>query len=173
MEISINLMQEMDAPDLFDFELENRNFFETMVPSRGADYYIWDTFMKRHRELLNEQESGLSHFYLVKDVDGRIAGRINLVDIDTAMSTAEIGFRIGKADAGKGIGTHALWQLLSTVSTIKHIHAKTTTVNKGSQKILEKNGFIQLKVSDDEFELNGQKMKFVHYLWEKSRVDLE
>ncbi|WP_422124476.1 GNAT family N-acetyltransferase [Planococcus sp. X10-3] len=165
MEISLHILQEKDARDLLNFELENRTFFEKMVPGRGDSYYLWDTFKERHRELLAEQESGLCHFYLIKDEDGNIAGRINLFDIDAAAGTAEIGFRIGQAYGGKGIGNRSLNLLLSTESSLKQIRAKTTTVNKASQKVLENNGFIHMGISDEEFEMNGEWMKFVHYVW--------
>lgn len=165
MDISLNLLQESDAEALLEFETENRSFFEKMVPSRGDDYYAWTTFGKRHQELLEEQERGLSYFYLIKDSAGNIAGRINLVDIDAAAGTAEIGFRVGESHAGNGIGNKALNLLLNTQSAVDKVHAKTTTVNKASQKMLEKNGFIHMSISDEEFAMNGEKMRFVHYLW--------
>ncbi|EIM07013.1 hypothetical protein A1A1_07524 [Planococcus antarcticus DSM 14505] len=70
MEISVNLINESDAEKLLEFEIENRTFFEKMVPSRGEDYYSWQVFSGRHRKLLKEQESGNSRFYLVKDIMG-------------------------------------------------------------------------------------------------------
>ncbi|WP_238942718.1 GNAT family N-acetyltransferase [Planococcus beigongshangi] len=112
-----------------------------------------------------EQASGLCRFYLVKDSGGNIAGRINLVDIDAAAGTAEIGFRMGEKFGGKGIRSSALSLLLSTDSAVDKIHAKTTTVNKSSQRVLERNGFIHMGISDAEFEMNGERMKFVHYVW--------
>lgn len=165
MEISLSLLQENDAEELLEFETDNRRFFEKMVPGRGDDYYRWETFILRHQELLEEQERGICRFYLVKDPDGNIAGRINLVDIDAEAGTAEIGFRLGENYGGKGLGSNALNLLLSSESILKQIHAKTTTVNKSSQKVLEKNGFIHMGISDDEFEMNGEKMRFVRYLW--------
>lgn len=167
MEISLELLQEKDAEDLFDFEIKNREFFEQSVPGRGDSYYTWDAFLKRHRDLLAEQAEGHCQFYLVKDGYGNIAGRINLVDIDAKAGTAEIGFRVGEAFGGKGIGNRALELLLSTDSSVEQIRAKTTTVNKSSQRVLEKNNFINMWISDEEFEMNGGKMKFVHYLWIK------
>lgn len=167
MEVSLNLLQESDAEALFEFETENISFFEQMVPGRGDDYFTWATFLKRHQELLKEQERGFTHFYLIKDSSGNIAGRINLVDIDAAAGTAEIGFRVGESHVGKGIGNKALNLLLNIAPAVDKIHAKTTTVNKASQKVLEKNGFIHMGISDEEFEMNEQKMKFVHYMWIK------
>lgn len=165
MEISLSLLQESDAEELLEFERVNRSFFEKMVPGRGDDYYQWATFLERHRELLEEQERGVCRFYLVKDPAGNIAGRINLVNIDAAAGTAEVGFRLGESYGGKGLGSNALHLLLSTESSLKKIHAKTTTVNKSSQRVLEKNGFIHMGISGDEFEMNGKKMRFVRHLW--------
>ncbi|WP_033543623.1 GNAT family N-acetyltransferase [Planococcus sp. CAU13] len=169
MEITLDLLQDEEAEDLFRFEIENRAFFEQWVPSRGDSYYTRETFLKRHRELLAEQASGVCRFYLIKDPEGNIAGRINLVDIDAASGTAEIGFRMGEAYGGKGIGSRALSLLLSTDSTVDKIYAKTTTVNKSSQKVLERNEFIHMGISDDEFEMNGEKMKFVNYEWDRKK----
>lgn len=48
---------------------------------------------------------------------------------------------------------------------IKHIKAKTTTNNIASQKVLERNGFEQTESNDEEFEMNGQNLKFANYIW--------
>lgn len=44
MDIIIEKLQYADAENLFEFELENRDYFEEMVPSRGDDYYNFETF---------------------------------------------------------------------------------------------------------------------------------
>ncbi|MGE7675711.1 GNAT family N-acetyltransferase [Lysinibacillus sp. NPDC094403] len=166
MEISINSIQERDAEELYRFEKNNRQFFEQMVPSRGEDYYNFETFKIRHRELLVEQQEEKSKFYLIRDNSGNIIGRINLVDIDTTNDIAEIGYRVGQDYGGKGIGAKALKLLLETEISVKKIKAKTTMNNIGSQRVLEKNGFKQVCIDDDEFEMNGQKLQFVDYLLE-------
>ncbi|MFB7159285.1 GNAT family N-acetyltransferase [Lysinibacillus sp. NPDC056232] len=166
MKISINSLQESDAEKLLEFEKNNRQFFEQMVPSRGEDYYNFETFQLKHRELLAEQEEEKSRFYLIRDNAGNIIGRINLVDIDTTNNIAEVGYRIGKEYGGKGIGAKALKLLLETEISVKKIKAKTTTNNIASQRVLEKNGFKQVCIDDDEFEMNGQKLQFIDYLLE-------
>ena len=171
MEISINLLQEFDAEELFKFESKNRRFFEQMVPSRGDDYYNFEIFTLRHQELLREQEDGLSNFYLIKNNAEEIVGRVNLVDMDKINNIADIGFRVGAEYVGKGIGNRALNLLLKTDLSVRQIRGKTTTVNHASQKALEKNGFKKVDISEEEFELNGQKMRFVHYLWESGKID--
>lgn len=65
MEIFIDRLNERDAEELFTFECNNRRFFEQTVPSRGDDYYTFETFKNRHRELLKEQEENILYFYLI------------------------------------------------------------------------------------------------------------
>ncbi|MGE7928782.1 GNAT family N-acetyltransferase [Lysinibacillus xylanilyticus] len=166
MEISINSLQERDAEELFEFEKNNRLFFEQMVPSRGEDYYNFETFKIRHKELLTEQQEHKSKFYLIRDNSDKIIGRINLVDIDTTNDIAEVGYRVGQEYGGKGIGARALKLLLETEISVKKIKAKTTTNNIASQRVLEKNGFKQVSTSDDEFKMNGKKLQFIDYILE-------
>ncbi|QDP39271.1 GNAT family N-acetyltransferase [Radiobacillus deserti] len=165
MDITIEKLHDTDAENLYKFELENRIFFEEMVPSRGDDYYNFETFKERNKALLDEQAQGLSYFYLIKNKDGSIVGRMNLVDIENGLG--HIGYRVGKAYTGKGIANRALKLLLETIRNkqgIKEVSAKTTTNNMASQKVLEKNGFKYMAASDEEFLMNGQKVKFVYYL---------
>lgn len=42
-------LQEKHFEKLFKFELENRGYFEEMVPSRGDDYYDLETFIQRNK----------------------------------------------------------------------------------------------------------------------------
>lgn len=166
MEISINSLQERDAEELFEFEKNNRLFFEQMVPSRGEDYFNFETFKIIHKELLTEQQENESKFYLIRDNADKIIGRINLVDIDTTNDIAEVGYRVGQEYGGKGIGARALKLLLETEISVTKIKAKTTINNIASQRVLEKNGFKQVSTSDDEFEMNGKKLQFINYILE-------
>lgn len=167
MNILIDKLNGKDAKDLYKFELENRTYFEEMVPTRGDDYYKPEIFKMRHEILLEEQAAGISYFYLIKDENGSILGRINLVDVDGTHKIGHLGYRVGQLYTGKGVAKKALKLLLETVIEldIKQVKAKTTTNNIASQKVLEKNGFEYMETSDEEFEMNGQKLKFVNYTW--------
>ena len=165
MEITLELLNREDFEKLFEFELENRIYFEEMVPSRGEDYYHLDTFIKKNNALLTEQAQGLSYFYLIKDFDGALVGRMNLVDIDKAQGVGYVGYRVGKAYTGKGIANNALSLLLEETNQlgIKQIFAKTTPHNIASQKVLEKNGFVHIQTEQEEG--NGEYLSFVQYGW--------
>ncbi|MGE7586854.1 GNAT family N-acetyltransferase [Peribacillus sp. NPDC101480] len=165
MDIYINRLNEQDAQELFAFECNNRRFFEQTVPGRGDDYYSFGSFGIRHKELLKEQEDAISSFYLIKDGSGIIVGRINLLDIDPVNGTAHVGYRIGEAFTQKGFANEALKLLVNLAPelNVTQIHAKTTSDNIASQKVLVKNGFERISI-DEEFSVDtGQKLTFYHY----------
>lgn len=163
-------LQEKHFEKLFKFELENKGYFEEMVPSRGDDYYNLETFIQRNKALIDEQDQGLSYFYLIMNQEGVVLGRMNLVDIEQPKRRGHVGYRVGKAYTGKGIANKALRILLDTTNQlgIRQISAKTTTINIASRKILEKNEFQYIETAKDEFKMNGHLSSFIYYRWEKS-----
>lgn len=165
--IKLKLLQPEDVEALLKFEAENRAFFETMVPSRGDEYYHATNFLARHEALLEEQSQGRSNFYLIKDNHNLILGRINIVDLNEERKVGHLGYRIGKIHTGKGVATQALSLLLknSVTTSLRQLYAKTTTNNISSQKVLQKNGFIHEKTEKNSFEMHGQFVKFIHYTW--------
>lgn len=165
MDIYIERLNEQDAKELFAFECHNRTFFEHTVPARGDDYYSFGTFEIRHKELLKEQEDAISSFYLIKEGSGTIIGRINLVDIDPINGTAHVGYRIGEAFTQKGIANEALKLLVNLAPelNVTQIHAKTTSDNIASQKVLVKNGFERISINEEISADTGQRQTFYHY----------
>lgn len=87
------------------------------------------------------------------------------MDIDETDKIGYLGYRVGQAHTDKGIANKALKLLVETVNDegVKQIKAKTTTNNKASQRVLEKNGFEGIVNSREEFEMNGKMLKFVYY----------
>jgi ribosomal-protein-alanine N-acetyltransferase len=167
MKLVIEKLKDADFENLHKFEIENRTFFEEMIPSRGDDYYRPESFRARNELLLDEQAEGLSYFYLIKDEHHSILGRINLVDINFSNKIGFLGYRVGKIHTGKGIAKKALQLLLHTIIDldIKEVHAKTTAHNIASQKVLMQNGFKHTVTSEEEFEMNGQMLQFTNYIW--------
>lgn len=168
MDIIIEKLQRKDLEELYEFELENRAYFEEMVPSRGDDYYNFEMFKQKNIDLLDEQAKGLSYFYLIKNKEGLILGRINFTDIEKLEGLGHIGYRVGKTFTGKGVANRALNLLLAETTNlgIRKISAKTTTNNIASQKVLEKSGFQYISTAIETFKMNGQHLSFVYYVWE-------
>lgn len=167
MEIRLKKLKEADSKALLEFEVENRNFFEKMVPSRGDNYYKHEVFKQNHLNLLSEQDVGDSIFYLIKNEEESIVGRLNLIDIDKAKRSGHLGYRVGQKYIGQGIASRAVKLLLEAAPglNIQQIVAKTTETNQSSQKVLEKSGFSQLEEMDEETDFKGEQVKFVQYTW--------
>ncbi|WP_432052856.1 GNAT family N-acetyltransferase [Streptomyces xiamenensis] len=130
------------ASALLAFERENRAWFARSVPDRGDAYFA--RFADRHRALLAEQETGAIHFHVVRDGNGELIGRVNLVD--AAAGTAEVGYRIGQRAAGRGVATAALGELCRLAVSAYGLHtltAVTTLDNGASRAVLRHNGFAE------------------------------
>jgi [ribosomal protein S5]-alanine N-acetyltransferase len=144
-DITIKLLEESDAQELFAFEHKNRAFFEKVGFSRGDNYYELNNFNIMIKEIIEEQEKGLINMYLIKNHNGMILGRINLVSIVRGnFNKAELGYRMGEEHQGKGYATNAVKLILDKAANhlkLHRIEAGTSPDNIGSQIVLIKNGF--------------------------------
>ncbi|MGG2015184.1 GNAT family N-acetyltransferase [Bacillus sp. S10(2024)] len=165
MELYIEKLKEQDAEELFAFECSNRTFFEKTVPSRSEDYYTFETFQKIFYELLQEQFEGISYFHLIRNHVGTIVGRINLVDIEKKKELGYLGYRIGEKYAGRGVATKGVTLLVDEAANyhVTEIHAKTTTDNIASQKVLEKSDFSRISIDE-----NAHHTDFIYYVWKQT-----
>lgn len=128
------------APALLAFEQENRTYFTASIPDRGDEYFI--DFEARHRNLLAEQAAGLHYFHVLVGTRGEVLGRVNLIDV--ADGSAELGFRIAKRAAGRGLATAAVRQTCALAATeygLTALRAITTRDNTGSRAVLARTGF--------------------------------
>jgi ribosomal-protein-alanine N-acetyltransferase len=144
-DIIINLLEESDERELFTFELKNRAFFEKVGFPREDNYYELNNFNTIIKESIEEQERGLVNIYLIKNHNGMVLGRINLVSIVRGIfNKADLGYRIGEEHQGKGYATSAVKLILDKAVNNHKIHrieAGTSPDNIGSQIVLIKNGF--------------------------------
>ncbi|BCJ76109.1 hypothetical protein CS0771_56530 [Catellatospora sp. IY07-71] len=122
------------------FEQENREYFAASIPDRGDAYFT--EFAARHAALLAEQDAGLCHFHLLVDAGGAVLGRINLVDV--ADGAAELGYRIARAAAGRGLATAGVARVCELAAGdygLTSLRAVTTLDNTGSRAVLARSGF--------------------------------
>jgi ribosomal-protein-alanine N-acetyltransferase len=122
------------------FETANRDYFAAAVPDRGDDFFT--DYAARHAGLLAMQAAGTDFFHVIVTEDGAIAGRVNLVRISDG--EAEVGYRIGRDFAGRGLATETLGrvcELARTAYGLRRLRAATTMDNHGSRKVLLRNGF--------------------------------
>ncbi|WP_369169915.1 GNAT family N-acetyltransferase [Streptomyces sp. R28] len=132
------------ADALLAFEQENREYFARSVPDRGDAYFAdFDALLQAR---LAEQDAGVCHFHVVLDTDGRLVGRVNLVDVEDGC--AELGYRVGERAAGKGVATAAVAEVCRVAGTaygLTALVAVTHLDNLASRAVLERNAFIAME----------------------------
>ena len=134
------------APAVLDFEVANRGYFAAFISDRGDAYF--DAFTERFDALLAEQEAGVCAFYVLVE-DGAVLGRFNLVDI--ADRTAELGYRVARRAAGRGVATAAVRELCGLAATrhgLRTLRAAAARTNVASRRVLVKAGFVATGPAD-------------------------
>jgi ribosomal-protein-alanine N-acetyltransferase len=135
------------GPALLAFELANRAYFAASISDRGDEFF--DQFAERLTALLAEQEAGDGAFHVLVAEDGSILGRFNL--LFAGDGTAELGYRVAKDAAGRGVATatvRELCQLAATRHGLRMLRAATSRENAASQKVLAKAGFVPVGPAD-------------------------
>ncbi|GCD93117.1 GNAT family N-acetyltransferase [Embleya hyalina] len=135
------------APAVLAFESANRSYFAASVSDRGDEYY--ERFADRHAALLAEQEAGVCVFHVLLADDGSVLGRFNLYDLDDG--TAELGYRVARHVAGRGVATAAVGELCRLARERYGLHtlrAATSLANAASRRVLTKTGFVPVGATD-------------------------
>jgi len=168
MLITLEALDLMNAQNVYDFEIENRAYFEKNLLSRGDGYYIVEKYNGIIREILDEQNRGECYMYVIRSESGKVIGRINFTSIQNQkVKTAELGYRIGQAEIGKGIATKAVKMALklgAEAHGFEEITAGTSADNIASQRVLEKNGFLFVEKMEHYMEINGKWIDSLRYV---------
>ncbi len=139
------LLESKHCDCLFQFETDNKTYFDSIGLGRNADYYERKNFDLNFRELFAEQENGTCFMHLIFSSDDELVGRVNLVDVIRGpFNKAELGYRVGKIHQGKGYATQAVELVLKMAIEVYDLHrieAGTGKSNTGSQRVLQKNKF--------------------------------
>lgn len=136
----LQLLCASHGPAVLAFELENRAYFAESISDRGNAFY--DSFTQHFGSLLAEQSAGSNAFYVYAEEGGGILGRFNLYDIKDGV--ANLGYRVAKHSAGRGVATVAARELCGLAATrygLRALMAATSHENVASQKVLTKIGF--------------------------------
>ena len=159
-----------DAADLLRFELAHRAYFEHWINARDPAFYsergVAAAIATAEAARANDQ----AFQYLVIE-DGRLVGRVNLTAVRRAhYQCADLGYRIGEHDGGRGIASKAVALCLEQAfgtHGLRRVEAVARPENKGSIRVLERNGFVQFGHSRNSFELGGRW--FDRLLFERHR----
>jgi [ribosomal protein S5]-alanine N-acetyltransferase len=155
-----------DAAALLRFELEHRAYFERWVNPRDPAFYS-EQGVRAAIAAAEAAWAGDQAFqYLVVDAQ-RIVGRVNLTGVRrTHFQSADLGYRIGEHDGGRGVASRAVALCLDeafAVHGLRRVEAVARPENRGSVRVLERNAFVQFGHSRRSFELGGQWFDRLHF----------
>jgi len=100
-------------------------------------------------------------FQWIVQVDGHPAGWVTLVVSNWEHGLAEVGYALSTAYQGQGILTDTLEILLDDLfhnTLLERIEARCAVENYGSQRVLEKNGFLREGRLKGYFKLRGRRV---------------
>ena len=143
---TLRTLRRDDAAPLLAFEQANRAWFERHIDRRPDDFYSIDGVHAHVAHFLDEHAQGRMHPCVIVGAHGELIGRANLKDIDGQTQTAEVGYRIGEQQAGKGLATAALQYLIALAQDewqLQRLCACAIDGNAASIRVLERCGFVQ------------------------------
>lgn len=135
-----------DVDNLLRFELDNRDWFEKTISSRGDYFYSTSAVQDHIRAYLIAKQQNRFHACVVMDDHGLIVARANLREINIKKGIAEVGYRIAQEHTGRGIASAATRHLMMLAYThwkLKQLSGFVSVNNPASARVLEKNGFIK------------------------------
>jgi ribosomal-protein-alanine N-acetyltransferase len=161
--MNIRTLQADDDARLLAFELENRDWFEQHVEARAAAFYTPEGVAAHIADYLRDYAAGIMHPCVLVEDDGAIIGRANLRRIDAAAGTGEVGYRIARSQARKGLASGALEHLKELARRrygLRMLNAWIAEENLGSRRVMEKCHFtramltppIAVAVNDDSHD---------------------
>ncbi len=155
------------AADLYQFELNHRAYFEARINARTDSYYSLDAVAKALKIAESEAKTDVGYQFLICDPSHQIVGRINLTQVRRAhFHRAELGYRIGQFDSGKGYASEAIRQVCHKAFIeldLQRLEAAVSVHNLASIRALQRNGFSQYGHSKRSFELNGVWYDVLHF----------
>jgi ribosomal-protein-alanine N-acetyltransferase len=139
--MNIRSLQADDAERLLAFEVANRAWFEQHVEARGDAFYTPSGVAAHIASYMRDYAAGIMHPCVLVDDDGTIIGRANLRRIDKAAGSGEVGYRIARSHARKGLASGALEHLQQVARErygLRMLNAWIAEENLGSRRVMEK-----------------------------------
>jgi ribosomal-protein-alanine N-acetyltransferase len=152
--------------ELFDFEMDNRAFFESRINARAPEFYSKEGV--RHSIAAAMQQAKMDHaFQYLIHVEDELVGRVNLTQVRRQhFHSASLGYRIGEKFNGCGYAKQAVSLALTKAFESHHllrVEACASPQNIASIHVLQANGFNQFGHAKRSFELHGVWHDTLHF----------
>ncbi|MCL3820331.1 GNAT family N-acetyltransferase [Aeromicrobium wangtongii] len=157
---SIRLLALDDVPALTELHRRNRDHLQPWEPMRADSWFTTEGQLAAARAALEGHADGTSHPCVILDDDGRLVGRIGLSSIIRgALQSGSVGYWVSADAQGRGIATAALRSLVQVAFgelDLHRVQGETLTHNTGSQKVLERAGFVRYGMAPDYLRIAGR-----------------
>lgn len=145
-----------DLEILFQFQTDKEAIYQAAFTSKDPSDKA--AYIEKYTKHLADPTINQQTIYLDDVIVGSIAKFIMFGD-------TEITYWIDKKYWGKGVATNALKEFL-TILDIRPIHARVAFDNFGSQKVLEKCGFV--KIGSDKGFANARQAETEEFIYKLS-----
>lgn len=152
-DIKLRRTELSDLEILFQFQLDEvGGYLAAFMPKNHDDK---SAYLKKYEKLLNDPQVNNQTIIIDNHIVGSIAKFVMNGD-------AEITYWIDRKFWGQGIATQALKDFLS-IETTRPIYGRVAFDNFGSQKVLEKCGFV--RIGSDKGFANARKMEILELIY--------
>ncbi len=153
------MVSEDDADALADVLTRNRAFLAPWDPVREDAYFTAEGQRTLLAQALRRYDQGIDWPGVIT-VDNEPVGRVNLNNVVLgAFCSADLGYWVDEAHNGRGIATAAVAAVVRIAFTelgLHRVQAGTLLHNRGSQRVLERNGFTPIGVAPRYIHIAGQ-----------------
>ena len=157
---STRLLDPSDAPALLEIAREDAAFFAPWEPLHDDQWLTEEAQLEVVQEKLDQYRLGIGLPHAVLDDDGALVGRITLNNIVRgAFQSCSIGYWIRSAANGRGHATAAVRTMLRVAFDdlgLHRVEAGTLVHNTGSQRVLERNGFVRFGLAPQYVRIAGR-----------------
>lgn len=146
----------IDLETLFEFQLDEEANY--LAAFNSADHSDKKAYIKKYKGLLTDPTVNNHTVLLGNQIIGSISKFVMFGD-------NEITYWIDKKHWGQGFATNAL-QLFLSIEFSRHLFGRVAFDNYGSQKVLERCGFI--KIGSDKGFSNTRQSEIEEYIYKIS-----
>ena len=158
--ISSRLVTLQDVPVLTELHRVNRDFLAPFEPVRPDDFFTVAGQRAVIEGALARQEQGSALPHVILDGSGQVVGRITLSEIVRGpFQSCSLGYWVSAAENGRGLATAAVREMIGAAFSelgLHRIQAGTLLHNTGSQRVLERNGFVRIGVAPGYLRIAGR-----------------
>jgi ribosomal-protein-alanine N-acetyltransferase len=167
------LLEPDDAPALAELLRASRDFLAPWEPVRRDDYFTVDGQRAVVRDALARYGQGTMLPHVILNGSGAVTGRVNVNDmVRGAFQSGNLGYWVSAADNGRGLATAAVRHIIDVSFGELGLHrlqAGTLLHNVGSQRVLERNGFVRFGMAPAYIRIAGQWQD--HFLYQLVRSE--